>query len=49
MTEYRGSFGKDRKVAGRKLPGKDWLGMEAMRVTNAERQNDWGRMMRGDE
>ncbi|MCC5845952.1 MAG: hypothetical protein JJU05_17025, partial [Verrucomicrobia bacterium] len=34
MTEHRGSFGKDRKAAGRKLPGRAWLGMEALRVTN---------------
>jgi len=33
MKEHRGRFGKDRKAAGRKLPGKDWSGMEAMRVT----------------
>ncbi|MCH8526213.1 MAG: hypothetical protein LAT79_03525 [Kiritimatiellae bacterium] len=36
MTEHRGSFGKDRKAAGRKLPGKGWLGMEALRVTSDE-------------
>ncbi len=35
MAEHRGSFGKDRKSAGRKLPGKDWLGLEAMRVPKA--------------
>ncbi|MCH8528451.1 MAG: hypothetical protein LAT79_15080, partial [Kiritimatiellae bacterium] len=34
MTEHRGSFGEDRKAAGRKLPGKEWLGMEALRVTS---------------
>ncbi|MCC5842650.1 MAG: transposase [Verrucomicrobia bacterium] len=34
MTEHRGSFGKDRNAAGRKLPGRDWLGMEALRVTS---------------
>ncbi|MCC5844675.1 MAG: hypothetical protein JJU05_10530, partial [Verrucomicrobia bacterium] len=36
MTEHRGSFGKDRKAAGRRLSGKDWLGMEALRVTSDE-------------
>ncbi|MCH8528555.1 MAG: transposase [Kiritimatiellae bacterium] len=34
MTEHRESFGKDRKAAGRKLPGKGWLGIEALRVTS---------------
>jgi hypothetical protein len=32
MGAYRGNFGKDRKAAGRKLPGKEWLGLEAMRT-----------------
>lgn len=36
MGEFRGSFGKNRKQAGRKLSGKEWLGMQAMRVTNGQ-------------
>ena len=32
MAEHRGSFGVGRKSAGRKLPGKDWMGLEALRV-----------------
>jgi putative transposase len=36
MSEFRGNFGKDRKSAGRKLNGKEWLGMEAMRLTASE-------------
>jgi putative transposase len=34
LADCRGSFGKERKSAGRKLPGKEWLGLEAMRVSN---------------
>jgi putative transposase len=33
FADCRGSFGKERKSAGRKLPGKEWLGLEAMRVS----------------
>ncbi len=33
MSDHRGSFGKDRKVAGRKLRGRAWLGMEVMRLS----------------
>jgi putative transposase len=36
FEEYRGSFGKDRTLAGRKLPGKAWLSLEAIRVPNSE-------------
>jgi REP element-mobilizing transposase RayT len=32
FEDYRASFGKDRRSAGRKLPGKEWLSLEAMRV-----------------
>jgi putative transposase len=33
FEDCRGSFGKERKSAGRKLPGKEWLGLEALRVS----------------
>jgi putative transposase len=33
FEDFRGSFGKDRKSAGRKMRGKEWLGLEAMRVS----------------
>jgi putative transposase len=33
FADCRGSFGMDRKSAGRKMPGKEWLGLEAMRVS----------------
>ena len=36
MAQHRACFGEDRKVPGRKLPGKAWLGLEALRVTSAE-------------
>ena len=32
MAAHRGSFGKDRKAAGRRLPGKEWFGLEGLRV-----------------
>jgi putative transposase len=36
MTDFRGNFGKDRASAGRRLPGREWLGVEALRVPGGE-------------
>jgi putative transposase len=33
MLEHRETFGPKRITPGRKLPGKDWLGLEALRVS----------------
>jgi putative transposase len=37
MADYRDNFGLNRKSAGRKLSGREWLGMEALRVTSRKK------------
>lgn len=34
MSEHRQNFGDARKLAGRKLRGKEWFGIQAMRLAN---------------